>query len=381
MDAARADLARGSEGPFERLAQVPFFSTLPTEALASLEAACARRPLARGERVVREGDPSTELLVLLRGRAESRRREEHRPEVEHVVGELGPGAVIGEVGFFDRLPRGRSVVMVEDGEALALDYAALDQTPAVRDLLGARLATRVRAAGASELESERRRHALGELVVNVIVLLCGYAVLVAGLPRLRAMPSSSSWVSLPLVALMGLGSLRFVRNTGFALDEFGLGRRALLPSLLESLLFTPPFCAALVGLKWLLLQSRPAWRALPLFEHLDWRERLAQPAVLELLAIYLASAIAQELAVRCAVQAGLESFLLGRARRWRAVFVAALMFSINHLHMSFLFAAFALIPGLFWGWLFARRRHLIGPTLSHFVVGAFLFFVLGVSLP
>ena len=36
---------------------------------------------------------------------------------------------------------------------------------------------------------------------------------------------------------------------------------------------------------------------------------------------------------------------------------------------------------LFWGWLFLRRRHLIGPTLSHFLVGAFLFFVLGVSLP
>jgi membrane protease YdiL (CAAX protease family) len=36
---------------------------------------------------------------------------------------------------------------------------------------------------------------------------------------------------------------------------------------------------------------------------------------------------------------------------------------------------------VFWGWLFARRRNLAGPTLSHFVVGAFVFFVLGISLP
>lgn len=31
--------------------------------------------------------------------------------------------------------------------------------------------------------------------------------------------------------------------------------------------------------------------------------------------------------------------------------------------------------------LFSMRRHLVGPMLSHFVVGAFVFFVLGVSPP
>jgi membrane protease YdiL (CAAX protease family) len=38
------------------------------------------------------------------------------------------------------------------------------------------------------------------------------------------------------------------------------------------------------------------------------------------------------------------------------------------------------VPGLFWGWLYARRPNLIGPTISHIAVGAFVFFIMGVNV-
>jgi hypothetical protein len=53
---------------------------------------------------------------------------------------------------------------------------------------------------------------------------------------------------------------------------------------------------------------------------------------------------------------------------------------VNHLHLSFAFAAAAFVPGLFWGWLFTRHRNLVGPTLSHVVVGTYVFFVMGVPM-
>jgi membrane protease YdiL (CAAX protease family) len=53
---------------------------------------------------------------------------------------------------------------------------------------------------------------------------------------------------------------------------------------------------------------------------------------------------------------------------------------MTHLHMSFLFATLAFLPGLFWGWLFSRRRNLVGVTLSHAVVGGYVFFILGVAI-
>jgi membrane protease YdiL (CAAX protease family) len=124
----------------------------------------------------------------------------------------------------------------------------------------------------------------------------------------------------------------------------------------------------------------PAWRGRPTIEHSDILVRLADPEVQLLLSIYAASALVQELIVRSALQSSLEDLLSGRGRTVAPIVVAALMFSVNHLHMSFVFALLAFLPGLFWGWLFHRKRHLAGVTLSHFAIGAFVFFVLGVRL-
>src|SRR5262249_40553218 len=129
-----------------------------------------------------------------------------------------------------------------------------------------------------------------------------------------------------------------------------------------------------------MVHAIPAWRGLPTIEHTNIAARLADPQIRTLLIVYGASALVQELIVRCALQASLEDFLIGRGRVTTAIFVSALMFSVNHLHMSFLFAALAFLPGIFWGILFHRQRHILGVTLSHFAIGAFVFFVLGVRL-
>jgi len=219
------------------------------------------------------------------------------------------------------------------------------------------------------------------LVVKIITLLCGYALLLSALPGLDLGSTSTTYLSLPLIAAFGFGAWRFIRSAGYPLSMFGLGLRNLPSSLIEAIVLTPPFCAVLVLLKWIAMKIHAPWRGLPLFERPDWREHLIEPTVVKLLALYLVSSAVQELIVRSALQASLEEFLVGPNRRRATLLVCALMFAVNHLHMSFVFAAFAFVPGIFWGWLFSRRRHLIGPVFSHFVVGAFVFFVLGVSLP
>ncbi|MDP3278622.1 MAG: cyclic nucleotide-binding domain-containing protein [Deltaproteobacteria bacterium] len=363
------------------LREVPLFADIDPSILESLEAAAERRKVTAGVRVVEEGEPSGFLFVLLQGTAETRKREILRRTFEHRIAELAPGEIIGEVGFFDRQPRPLTVRSLSECEFLVLPYEALDQHPEVRARMSLHLAQMLRSAGVASLEGERRRVALGELVLKVVVLLCGYAVLLSALPRLQSLPSSSSLISLPIVVVVGWGAWRFVRNTGYPMEDFGLGWRDMGWSLLESLLATPVFLLIVVSLKWLLLQTRPRWRQVSLVQFPNWKHHLAEPFVLKLMVLYLASAIVQELTVRSALQAGLESFLLGRQRRWSAITISALMFSVNHLHMSALFAMLAFLPGIFWGWLFSRRRHVIGPIVSHFVVGAFVFFVLGVWLP
>lgn len=361
---------------------VPLFSGLTGNELDRLEELGEKRSFAPGAALVREGETATELLVLLSGKAEVKKREESRPEVEHVIGQIDPGEVIGEVALFDGKPRSATVVALDPTTAFVLALPHLSAQPRLVLNVARALAARVRDHGDEMRATAQQRAAMGDLIVKVIVLLCGYALLVASLPWVQArMPGGSSYISLPIIALFGLGSWQFIRQSGFPLADFGLGRKHLLGSLVEGIFFTPPFMAALVGLKWALMQTRAEWRVLPLIQYPDVRAQLTSPHVIELMVVYAVSAFVQELIVRSALQASLESYLVGRRRVTKAIFVSALMFSVNHLHLSFLFAMLAFLPGVFWGWLFSRRRNVAGVWLSHAVVGGFVFFVLGISLP
>ena len=179
---------------------------------------------------------------------------------------------------------------------------------------------------------------MGGLLVKTLVLLCGYAVLLSAVPWVRSMwpTASTAYMSLPVIALFGVSSFRFLRSTGWPLARFGLGCRNVLGSIVEAAVLTPLFAAALVALKWLMVRALPRWEGMRTVEHTDVLGRLADPQIRTLLVVYAASAAVQELIVRCALQASLEDLLRGRTRSVTAVLVSALMFSVNHLHMCIL---------------------------------------------
>lgn len=361
------------------LAGVALFAGLPKSALRSLEP-FAPREIGAGTVLVREGDPSTSLFCVLEGELEVVKGV-YGGAAEHRIHAIGPGEPVGEIGFFDRRARSASVRALSPSLVIEVPYDRVAEIPALVTRLGERLADRLRTSGEEEAAGEHRRVAMGLLVVKIITLSCAYALLLAALPGLDLRGTSTTYVSLPIIAAFGLLAWRFLRATKTPLSYFGLGFRNSILSLVESVVLTPVFCLLLVGLKWVALRVHEPWRGYPLFERTDWLAALTTPTAQKLLAVYLVSAAVQELIVRSAMQASLEEFFVGRSARRTALLVCALMFAMNHLHMSFVFAAAAFVPGLFWGWLFSRRRNLVGPVLSHFAVGAFVFFVLGVSLP
>lgn len=359
---------------------VPLFRGLSTSELEAIAQAASRRDVSAGTDVVREGDPAAELFVLLSGHAEVLRRDAGRDE-HHVIGEVAVGEVVGEMALFDRHPRSATVRATEPSVLLVVPFEVLGHHPQFLVNLARGMSARLRVQGDASFEAAQQRAAMGELVVKILILLCGYAILLSALPQLREhLPGSTTWVSLPVIGLFGVASWRFLRNSGKPLSSFGLGFTNLFGSLFEAALFTPPFLAALVGVKWALIRVIPALKGSKLIENVDVGRTLADPNVRRLLIIYAISALVQEMIVRCALQASLEDFLVGKRRVATAIFTAAVMFSVNHLHMSFLFAALVFLPGLLWGWMFHRRRNLFGVALSHVVVGGFVFFVLGVKL-
>jgi membrane protease YdiL (CAAX protease family) len=360
------------------------FASLEESDLQALQALAIRRELPRDTILTAEGERVSALTILTTGSAAVFKREKLHRDREHRVGSIGPGEVVGELSLIDRQPASATVRTAEPCVAYAIPFEAIDRSPHAEKLVGhlARVVSRrMRKEVDASLETAQRRAAVGGFLVNVLFLLCGYTLVLSSLPVFEPrLEWDVALLSFPLQLVFGVGAWRFIRATGYPLRDFGIGLRSAVGSLVESVLFTIPLLGAVTGLKWAILIATPALANAPLIEHVDVAARLQDPHVQTWLAIYGFSCLVQELIVRGALQSSLEMFLVGEGRVWRAVVVSALIFAVNHLHLSLTFALAAFVPGLFWGWLFARRRNLLGPTISHIVVGSYVFFILGAPL-
>jgi membrane protease YdiL (CAAX protease family) len=87
--------------------------------------------------------------------------------------------------------------------------------------------------------------------------------------------------------------------------------------------------------------------------------------------LYLALTPIQEFVARYCLQAPLQAFLPGTVlqRRLLSILISNLLFAGAHMHISGAFALVAFIPGIFWGWIFARTNSLFAAATSHFLIG------------
>ena len=105
------------------LSRVELFRPLPSDALAGLAARGTRRDFPVGAVLMRQGDLSMSMYVILSGRVRVERTTKSGTRL--MLAELGPDEVIGEMGVLDREPRTATVTALEDTETLELQGSAL----------------------------------------------------------------------------------------------------------------------------------------------------------------------------------------------------------------------------------------------------------------
>src|SRR2546430_1715263 len=108
------------------LSQVRLFEGIPLDGLSRLAKRGKRRSFPAGGRLMRQGQASRSLHVILRGRVRVERTHQDLTE-PLTLSELGPGAVVGEMGVLDGEPRSATVTALEDTETLEVTRAAVAQ--------------------------------------------------------------------------------------------------------------------------------------------------------------------------------------------------------------------------------------------------------------
>ena len=119
------------------------------------------RAVARGETLVQRGDDADFLYIVVFGLFEVRNRD--NPDF---AAEIGPGQLIGEIGFFAGNPRNADVIALRDSEVMELSRDDFDDLlvhhPAIGGAVTRALAKRLAAVAPSTQVSQsppRRTHA------------------------------------------------------------------------------------------------------------------------------------------------------------------------------------------------------------------------------
>ena len=105
--------------PLGAFASVPGLAELTEEDRLRFEKEAVTLRVPRGTMLVRQGDPTNELYIVLAGRFFV--TLDSRPGV---IAEIGPGEPIGELAFFGNVARTANVVAARDSEVLLLTREA-----------------------------------------------------------------------------------------------------------------------------------------------------------------------------------------------------------------------------------------------------------------
>ena len=307
--------------------------------------------------------------------------------------------MLGELQIVDPQPSSASVVAVTQVTALAMNLDTFAGSPALTAVratllrnVGRILAAKLRATtgdGADamqrELEESRARVHAGRFIVLIFTMLATYQLAISALvlvpESVRPLTSVLSfifviWAFIPVVLSL--------RRSPFSLESYGLTTRRAGPIALQALIWTDTLLLLLVlVLKLAWIRWAPSMADQPLFDPASVFSGRPFNLGIYLFAIslYLIHAPLQELVARAGLQGTLQNFIPTQHGRinWKAILISNLLFAASHSFIGFWFCVAAFVPGLFWGWMFAKQRSLIGVMVSHIAVGMWAIFVVGVQ--
>ena len=335
-----------------------------------------------GEIIALEGEPASELYFIKNGTAEVFKKE---PELdyEHRLSTVTTGDSIGEMAVLDCKPRSASVRAISDCSLLLLKNDKLQSLSSVEESayskiksnLSCEMSERLRQTNEmtvrslrKQLAEEKSRVSMGILICMLLVGICLYVFSLQVIASWAKAASTTTVVSVNIIFLFAAMSFFVIKKGGYPYSMYGLTIENWRQSLFESMLLLLPILMLLGILKWLYLKWVPGIQEYPLLslgQHLN----LSKSSLILTCCAYSVFAPVQEFIARGCFQSSFQNFLVGKYRTLTAIVISNLMFSMTHLHISISFALVAFIPGLFWGWQYARHKTLIGISISHIIIG------------
>jgi CRP/FNR family transcriptional regulator, cyclic AMP receptor protein len=215
------------------LKKVPLFSSLSDEQLQMLQPCLQQRSYPRNSFIVRVGDATDALYVILTGRVKVQISDAQGHEV--ILATMGPNEYFGEMGLLDDQPRSASVETLEACETLRFSksgfLACVKDHPELAMIIIRNLVARLR-------EADRKIESLALIDVygRVARLLLDHAQEIDGVWMVKQAPpkqeiarmigASREMVSRVVKDLQQRGYIRTEKRRIFLIDKVSMAKRA-----------------------------------------------------------------------------------------------------------------------------------------------------------
>lgn len=100
------------------LTKVPIFSELSKREMQKIVSISYKRDYNEGEEIVREGQPSAGMYVIMRGEVKITRRSDEGIEIK--LATMGEGDFFGDIGLLDNAPRTATIIAAAPSQVIGL---------------------------------------------------------------------------------------------------------------------------------------------------------------------------------------------------------------------------------------------------------------------
>lgn len=372
----------------------PLFEGLTENQLSALVAIAESVLVPPGLIILNEGDIGKEMYLVVKGKLEVVKKDEEFHAL-HQVAVVDQGEVVGEMALIDNSPRSASIRALVETTLLKLPFEKFSQLPESKEAssrlivnLSKELSQRLRKTGSvavralqAELEGVKIRAEMGDYLFKFLIMLSGWIFFITMLKEYKKVVKIGSFITFPVILSLVFLCINVIKKSRYPSSYFGLTLKNWKHSFWESFIFTIPVLLFATLCKWLLIQYSQAYAGASLFRTSYIDPSLGVPAIIQIAIPFAYTLLVplQELMARGTMQTIIrESLSVPHITFW-SIFLSNLIFAAFHAELSTSFILAAFTGGCFWGWLYARQGSLVGPIVSHALIGAWCLFILGLD--
>lgn len=369
----------------------PLFSNLTEDQMGELLDMMYEEKVSVGVNIVQEGEPGDTLYVIRSGRAEVLKKDEHG-EFHHIA-VLKAGDVIGEISLIDDRPRSATVRAVENTQLICLPVADLKAKSqpevSLENILKVNFAKtmsqnirKLNSRTVNKLKDQLRftqkQIHLGHYIFRMMTLVVFYVLALDVFHTVIKPGAETAYSAVPIAYFFALAFYALIRRSGISLRTFGVTTEGMSQSIQDGVvLSTVVMMPAIILYKMLVVSMDPSYANAPIFFYPGILSQVsAENKIFLALGFFLYVPVIEFIS-RGVCQTSFMMFLTDKNRRWQAILLSALFFSVASINISVRFAVGLFFLNLFWGWLYTRHSSLAGVILSHWLLGYFTLLVVG----